>query len=52
MSLYLVVPNKNKIKLRNISYEMRLNIEVLKILNGYEIIYINIFSQLRKREKD
>ena len=53
-------------KLRNISYEMRLKecglttletrrligdqIEVLKILNGYENIDRNIFSLLRKRE--
>ena len=53
-------------KLRNISYEMLLKecglttletrrlrgdqIEVLKILNGYENIDINIFSRLRKRE--
>ena len=53
-------------KLRNISYEMRLKecgltpletmrlrgdqIEVFKILNGYENIDRNIFSQSRKRE--
>ena len=48
-------------KLRNISYEMRLNecetrrlrgdqIEVFKILNGYENIDRNICSRLRKRE--
>ena len=53
-------------KLRNISYEMRLKecglttletrrlrgdqIEVFKILNGYETNYRNIFSQSRKRE--
>ena len=53
-------------KLRNISYEMRLKecglttletrrlrgdqIEVFKILNGYENIDSNIFSQSRKRE--
>ena len=53
-------------KLRNISYEMRLKecglttletrtlrgdqIEVFKILNGYEDIDRNIFSLLRKRE--
>ena len=52
--------------LRNISYEMRLkecglttletrrlrgdHIEVFKILNGYENIVRNIFSQSRKRE--
>ena len=51
-------------KLRNISYEMRLKecglttletrrlrdqIEVFKILNGYENIDRNIFSRLRKR---
>ena len=54
-------------KLRNISYEMRLKecglttletrrlrgdqIEVFKILNGYENIDRNIFSQSRKREE-
>ena len=54
-------------KLRNISYEMRLNecglttletrrlrgdqIEVFKISNGYENIDRNIFSQSRKREE-
>ena len=53
-------------KLRNISYEMRLKecglttletrrlrgdqIEVFKILNGYENIDRNIFSQSRKRK--
>ena len=53
-------------KLRNFSYEMRLKqcdlttletrrlrgdqIEVFKILNGYEHIDRNIFSQSRKRE--
>ena len=53
-------------KLRNISYEMRLKecglttletrrlrgdqIEVFKILNGYENIDRNIFCQSRKRE--
>ena len=53
-------------KLRNISYEMRLKecglttletrrlrgdqIEVFKILNGYENIDRNIFLQSRKRE--
>ena len=53
-------------KLRNISYEMRLKecglttletrrligyqIEVFKMLNGYENIDRNIFSQSRKRE--
>ena len=53
-------------KLRNTSYEMRLKecgftiletrrlredqIEVFKILNGYENIDRNMFSQLRKRE--
>ena len=53
-------------KLRNITYEMRLKecglttletrrltedqTEVFKILNGYENIYRNIFSRLRKRE--
>ena len=53
-------------KLRNINYEMRLKecglttletrrlrrdqIEVSKILNGYENIDRNIFSLLRKRE--
>ena len=53
-------------KLRNISYEMRLKecglttletrrlrgdqLEVFKILNGYENIDRNIFSRLRKRE--
>ena len=53
-------------KLRNISYEMRLKecglttletrrlrgdqIEVSKILNGYENIDRTIFSRLRKRE--
>ena len=53
-------------KLRNINYEMRLKecgltpletmrlrgdqIEVFKILNGYENIDRNIFSQSRKRE--
>ena len=53
-------------KLRNISYEMRLKecglttletrrlrgdqIEVFKILNGYENIDRHIFSQSRKRE--
>ena len=53
-------------KPRNISYEMRLKerglttletrrvredqIEVFKILNGYENIDRNMFSQLRKRE--
>ena len=53
-------------KLRNISYEMRLKecglttletkrlrgdqIEVFKILNGYENIDRNIFSRSRKRE--
>ena len=53
-------------KLRNISYEMRLKecglttletrrlrgdqIEVFKILNGYENIDTNIFSRLTKRE--
>ena len=53
-------------KLRNISYEMHLKecglttletrrlrgdqIEVFKILNGYENIDRNIFSRLRKRE--
>ena len=53
-------------KLRNISYERRLKecglttleprrlrgdqIEVFKILNGYENIDRNIFSRLRKRE--
>ena len=53
-------------KVRNISYEMRLKecgvttletrrlrgdqIEVFKILNGYENIDRNIFSQSRKRE--
>ena len=53
-------------KLRNISYETRLKecglttleirrlrgdqIEVFKILNGYENIDRNIFSQSRKRE--
>ena len=53
-------------KLRNISYEMRLKecglttletrrlrgdqIEVFKILNGYENIDRNIFSRLRNRE--
>ena len=53
-------------KLRNIGYEMRLKecglttldtrrlrgdqIEVFKILNGYENIDRNIFSQSRKRE--
>ena len=53
-------------KLRNISYEMRLKecgltpletmrlrgdqTEVFKILNGYENIDRNIFSQSRKRE--
>ena len=53
-------------KLRNISYEMRLKecglttletsrlrgdqIEVFKILNGYENIDRHIFSRLRKRE--
>ena len=52
-------------KLRNISYELRLKecglttletrrlrdqIEVFKILNGYENIDRNIFSQSRKRE--
>ena len=53
-------------KLRNISYEMHLKergltkletrrlrgdqIEVFKILNGYESIDRNIFSRLRKRE--
>ena len=53
-------------KLGNISYEMRLKecglttletrrlrgdqIEVFKVLNGYENIYRNIFSRLRKRE--
>ena len=53
-------------KLRNISYEMRLKecglttlqtrrlrgdqIEVFKILNGYENIDRNYFSQSRKRE--
>ena len=52
-------------KLRNISYEMRLKecglttletrrlrdqIEVIKILNGYENIDRNIFSRSRKRE--
>ena len=54
-------------KLRNISYEMHLKergltletrrlrgdqIEVFKILNGYANIDRDIFSRLRKREKD
>ena len=42
-------------KLRNISYEMRLKIrdqiEVFKILNGYENIDRNIFTHSRKRER-
>ena len=54
------------LKLRNISYEMRLKecglttletrrlrvdqFEDFKILNGYENIYRNIFSRLRRRK--